>query len=86
MQQGDVDNDNISDDMATLDEDSLSDASLIEDDDDEGGKMDTDDDVGGNEVLFINFDQFVTWKYDDNNSVTWPIKIIIASFSLIILK
>lgn len=28
--------------MATLDEDSLSDASLIEDDDDDGGKMDTD--------------------------------------------
>jgi hypothetical protein len=32
--------------MATLDEDSLSDASLIEEDDDEGGaKMDTDNDV-----------------------------------------
>ena len=33
--------------MAALDDDSLSDASLIEDDDDEGGatKMDTDDEV-----------------------------------------
>ena len=32
--------------MATLDEDSLSDASLIEEDDDEGGtKMDTDNEV-----------------------------------------
>jgi hypothetical protein len=39
--------------MATLDDDSLSDASLIEDDDDEGGKMDTDEDVGGNEVLIV---------------------------------
>lgn len=38
--------------MATLDEDSLSDASLIEDDDDDGGKMDTDDVGAGNEVLF----------------------------------
>ena len=35
------------DKMAALDDDSLSDASLIEDDDDEGGatKMDTDDEV-----------------------------------------
>ena len=46
--------------MATLDDDSLSDASLIEDDDDEGGKMDTDDNVAGNEVFFINNVQIVS--------------------------
>jgi len=38
--------------MATLDDDNLSDASLIEDEDDEGSKMDTD-----NEVLFKTFNQ-----------------------------